>query len=123
MNHKRIYIAEDDPAHVKLIQLTLESIHDYHLTFFPDGLALYQEVQKDPPDLLILDIILPSLSGLAIARLLKFHDNFKEIPIVIISSITDHDIQARSLQSGANVFIPKPLNLEQFPALLSRLLA
>lgn len=120
---KKIYVAEDNPLQVELIRVMLGTIEDVEADFFSDGLELYQKVQEERPDLLVLDIILPSLSGLAITRLLKFHDDFRDIPILVMSSITDPDIQDRVAAVGANMFIAKPFKMEEFLSYVQLLLS
>jgi CheY-like chemotaxis protein len=108
MKNGLLYIAEDDPIQQKIIGSVLKS---YEPVFFSDGLDLYQKVQEEPPALLILDIIMPSLTGLAITRLLKFDDDYRDIPIIIVSSITESDIEERAMAAGADGFLPKPVNM------------
>jgi DNA-binding response OmpR family regulator len=110
LEKKRIYIAEDFPLLVELLKNVLKMDKNLEPTFFDDGLKIYMKVLEDPPDILLLDIILPSLSGLAVCRLLKFHDKYKSIPVIVTSSITDHDIEQQALRMGANAFLPKPFD-------------
>lgn len=105
---KRIYVAEDFPAQVELLKSVFEKEEKFDATIVSDGLELYLKVQENPPDVLILDIILPTLSGLAITGLLKFDERFKQMPIIVISSITDPDIKERAMKVGADYFLPKP---------------
>ena len=111
MSKKKIYIGEDQPTLVKLISAVLKKKENYEVSFFSDGLKLYRKVQDAPPHILVLDIIMPSMNGLEISRLLKFHDHYRRIPIIIISSITDQDIKERVKKVGADKFIPKPFNI------------
>lgn len=116
---RRIYIAEDDPIQQKITTAVLSS---YQTVFFADGLELYQKTTADPPDLLILDIILPSLTGLAISRLVKFDEDLKRIPVLIVSSIIESDISEQVRQVGADAFLPKPLDMDAFVEHVERLL-
>jgi DNA-binding response OmpR family regulator len=117
-----IYIAEDQPLHVELMRAALQGQENYELNFFSDGLELYRKVLEKPPNLLILDILLPSLSGLAISRLLKFHDDYRHIPILIVSSITEPDIQEKALNVGADLFLAKPYKIEDLLKRINTLL-
>jgi len=119
---KRIYIAEDHPIHVKFLRAALSKEEGIEPIFFVDGLELYRAVQKDKPDLLLLDIILPGMSGLAIARLLKFHGKYRDIPIIVSSSITDLEIQERALNAGADTFLAKPIKVQELLDQIKRLL-
>lgn len=120
---KKIYIAEDEPSQVELMRAALSEQKNCDITFFTDGLKLYEHVQDDPPQLLILDIILPSLSGLAVCGLLKFHDRYGKIPILVVSSITESDLRERVLEMGADAFLQKPLPVDEFLKQVTRLLS
>lgn len=108
MNSKVIYVAEDDPALTGLLQVLFKMHTQYKVSFLGDGLELYRKTLESPPDLLLLDILLPTLSGLAISRLLKFEEHYSHIPILIMSSVTDSDIREQIKHVGADIFIPKP---------------
>jgi CheY-like chemotaxis protein len=120
---KKIFVGEDNVVHAELIRIVLELLEDCESFFFPDGLEVYQQVQREKPDLLILDIIMPRLSGLAVTRLLKYHDQFRHIPILVTSSITDGNIRERAAKAGATVFVPKPFEIDEFAETVRGLLA
>jgi CheY-like chemotaxis protein len=121
-NTRRIYVAEDTPEDALILEAVLQRPGGRQLRFFSDGLALYRAVRQDPPDLLVLDLILPSLGGLALARLLKLHDHYRHIPILISSSITDPDLRERVTRAGADAFVPKPCDPQQMEREVARLL-
>jgi two-component system sensor histidine kinase/response regulator len=108
MAGKKVYIAEDFPMQIELLKALFEGDERFETTFFNDGLELYLQVQKEPPEVLILDIILPNLSGMAITRLLKFDDRHSSIPIIVTSSITDPAIKDRVGKVGGDYFLQKP---------------
>lgn len=110
---KKIYVAEDNPLQMDVMKMMLGESESFAASFFTDGLELYQRTLRDRPDLLVLDIILPNLSGLAISRLLKFHDLYSYIPIIMVSSITDPEIRNQVRTVGADIFLAKPINMEE----------
>lgn len=105
----RIYLAEDTPEDLLITRAILEEPGRWELHEFHDGLSLFRQTQMDPPDLLVLDFILPRLTGLAVTRLLKFHERTRHLPVVVVSSITDADIRSRAMEAGADAFLSKPL--------------
>ncbi len=123
MDKKKIYIGEDQPVLVKLIKTALSKREGYEPSFFSDGLELYRKLQDFSPDMLVLDIIMPSMTGLAIARLVKFHEHYSHIPVLMMSSITDRDIRDRVEKVGANAFLPKPFKVHDLLAEIDRLIA
>ena len=118
----RIYIAEDTPEDALLLEAVLEHEGTREIRFFDNGLELYRAVRRDPPNLLILDIILPGLGGLAITRLLKLHDHYRHLPILVSSSIIEADIRDQVRNAGADTFLPKPYDPEQMDREVTRLL-
>ncbi|MEQ8170360.1 MAG: response regulator [Candidatus Eremiobacterota bacterium] len=122
MDKKKIYIGEDQPVLVKLIKTALGKREGYEPSFFSDGLDLYRKLQDFPPDMLVLDIIMPSMTGLAIARLVKFHEHYSHIPVLMMSSITDRDIRDRVEKVGANAFLPKPFKVNDLLSEIDRLI-
>lgn len=116
-----LYVAEDSPAQQELVRAALLD-EDLQLTFYSDGGELYQAVVATPPDMLILDIIMPTLNGVAITWLLKHHDDYRGIPILVMSSIIDADIRERVERAGAEMFLPKPYEPERLVEAVGRLL-
>lgn len=123
MDKKKIYIGEDLPVLVKLIKIALSKKEEYEPSFFFDGLELYRKVHEEMPHMLVLDIIMPSMTGLAITRLVKFHEHYSHIPVLIMSSITDKDIRDKVEKVGANIFLPKPFKVHDLLGEMERLLA
>lgn len=122
MDLKKIYVAEDDPSLIGLLQVILKIHTRYQVKFFTDGLDIYNNTQESPPDLLLLDILLPTLSGLAVTRLLKFEDHYSHIPVIIMSSVTDPDIREQVKYAGADLFLPKPFQPDVLLQLIEQLL-
>lgn len=120
---KQIYVAEDSPTQALRVARILKFVPEVEARFFNDGLAVYQEVLLQPPDLLLLDLILPSLHGLAVARLLKYHEDYQAVPILIFSSITERDLEQVVGTSGANAFLRKPFEAEDLLREVCRLLS
>lgn len=116
----KILIIEDNPGDVELTRRALESskLHN-ELIVAPDGqtaLNLLKAVgtPQDLPDLILLDLNLPGLSGLEILAALKGQTPWARIPVVILtSSQAEMDI-AKSYDLHANCYVTKPLNFEHF---------
>jgi DNA-binding response OmpR family regulator len=121
---KRVYVADDDPAILNVIRLTLAKMEGIEVSFFDNGLELYRAIQASPPDAIISDIILPKIEGLAVCRLVKFDENYRKIPLMIISSVIDPDIDDQVKKVRADDFLKKPFRpgdlRERLQALLDR---
>lgn len=116
-----VLLVEDNPGDVRLITEALKDakIH-VHISVAQDGveaLALLREGQNSTatlPDLILLDLNLPKMNGHEVLATIKQDDDFRRIPVVIVtSSKADQDIVA-SYDLHANCFVTKPVDLDQF---------
>lgn len=117
---KPIYIlmAEDEENDVEFTREAFKSAKiKNHLSVVDDGdqvLPYLENEQNQTPDLILLDINMPKMSGLEVLDQLKAHPKYKTIPVVILtSSNSDEDI-AKSYENYANCYVRKPIGYEQF---------
>ncbi len=109
---KEILIVDDDPLVVKLLQAPLQKA-GYNVRVADQGLKALDMVKKDPPDLILLDILMPMLDGFKVTRLLKFDKRFKDIPIIVLTSRATEDERKMGEQVGADEILYKPFRLPQ----------
>ncbi len=76
-----------------------------------NGVAGVQMAKQLKPDLILLDLMLPKLSGFDVCKLLKTDNATWRIPVVIMSTLTDTESRDRATDAGADYFIPKPYDL------------
>ncbi|MGV8121567.1 MAG: PleD family two-component system response regulator [Candidatus Xenobiia bacterium LiM19] len=105
---KKIYVADDDPNIINVVKFSLARVEGLQASLFDNGLDLYREIQLSPPDAIITDIILPRLDGLALSRLVKFDEKYRHIPLMIMSSVIDPDIEEQVKKVRADDFLRKP---------------
>lgn len=113
MEMKRIYIADDDPNIIRIVSISISKLPGLETDLFGNGLDLYRALQLSAPDAIITDIILPRLDGLALARLVKFDDRYRHIPLMIMSSVIDPDIEEQVRKVRADDFIRKPFRPQE----------
>ncbi|MDD2810759.1 diguanylate cyclase, partial [Rhodoferax sp.] len=108
---KPLVLAIDDtPANLLTLGAALEPAFELQMaTSGAIGLAL---AEKTPPDLILLDIMMPEMDGYEVCRQLKAHPQLKDIPVVFVTALTDAVSEARGLALGAADFITKPVNVE-----------
>jgi two-component system, cell cycle response regulator DivK len=119
---KRIYVAEDQRELADMLRVVLGGDRRFRVRIFGNGLDAYRATREQPPDLLVIDILLPYLNGLAVTRLLKFHEDFKGFPVLVMSSATDPDIEERARKAGADAFIAKPFEVPRLLQVIEGLL-
>lgn len=114
----RILLVEDNPADVQLTQLTIADFtNEINLTNYPNGAALIQALPDlHLPDiqLILLDLNMPGMGGIETLRHLAQREDWSQIPVVIFTSSAHHaDIQT-CYELGANAYVNKPLDYDEF---------
>ena len=111
----KILVADDDASLVRTLSWILKE-HGYDVTTVPGGEGLLQRVESDRPDLLLLDIMMPKVDGLQLLERLKSDDRFKDLPVLMVSSMPPEEATVKSLGLGAADFIPKPFRVRELLA-------
>ena len=115
----RILVAEDDPALRRLIDMLLTNQGHEVLTVC-DGADALEAVGGWDPDALIVDVMMPRLSGLSVCRELRAQPRFATVPIILLTArVFDEDIQ-EVMELGGIDFMNKPFNPRQLMAVLER---
>ena len=106
---KRILLIEDEEDIASLIKLQAE-LSGYKLHVEVDGINGYRAIEREKPDLVILDIMLPGQNGLDVCRKMKNNPELKNIPVIIISAKGDELDVVLGLELGADDYVPKPFS-------------
>lgn len=109
MSKIKILIIEDEEDIVSLIKLQGE-IEGYKMIAELDGLNGYMAAEKEKPDLIILDIMLPGLNGLDVCRKFKNNEKLKNIPIIMLSAKSEELDIVLGLELGADDYVTKPFS-------------
>ena len=107
MEHN-ILLVDDDPGLIRVMAKMLAGLGQFR--FATEGESALRLVQDWRPDLLILDAELPGMSGFQICEKVKSDPSLRDIPIIFVTSHSDHDFEVRGLEIGAADFIAKPVN-------------
>lgn len=106
---KNILLIEDEEDIAALIKLQAD-ISGFKLFVETDGINGYRAIERDRPDLVILDIMLPGQNGLDICRKMKQHPELKNIPVVIVSAKNEELDVVLGLELGADDYVAKPFS-------------
>ena len=106
---KRILLIEDEEDIAALIKLQAE-ISGYKLHVEVDGVNGYRAIEREKPDLVILDIMLPGENGLDVCRKMKNASDLKSIPVIILSAKGEEIDVVLGLELGADDYVPKPFS-------------
>jgi len=111
----KILVVEDEPASMKLAHLVLSS--DGHEVTQAEAVdKAYEEISRSQPEVILLDLELPKLNGLELARTLKRDPARKHIVIVAVTSYPERFPRDEALAAGCDAYIVKPINTRKLAA-------
>src|SRR6185436_12881599 len=116
----RVLIVDDVKANVDMLVEALRG--DYKLSVALGGEAALRAVLKSPPDLLLLDIVMPELDGYEVCRRLRADPATRELPVMFLSSLEDVKDKAKGFELGANDYLTKPFEILEVKARVNSLL-
>ncbi|MBI2742300.1 MAG: response regulator transcription factor [Chlamydiales bacterium] len=106
---KRILLIEDEEDIAALIKLQAEAL-GYKLLTETDGAAGYRAVEREKPDLVILDIMLPEMNGFDVCRKIKNSPELKNTPVIILTAKSEEIDEILGLELGADDYVAKPFS-------------
>jgi len=117
----KIFIVEDEPSIATLVKYNLEK-ENYKVFISNNGEEGLKEIKKIEPDLILLDWMLPDLSGIEICRSLKKDKKFKFIPIIMLTAKGQEEDKVLGLNTGADDYLVKPFSHSELIARINALL-
>lgn len=118
---KKVLIVEDETDLVKLLKYNLEK-EGFKVNYATDGTVALAEARRDPPDLVILDLMLPGLDGLEVCRQLRRNERFVRTPVLILSARSEEADRIVGLELGADDYVTKPFSTREIIARVRALL-
>jgi len=113
-NKISILVIEDSETSRLLIELFWENDKTMQLNFCSDGKSAYKWLKKFLPDIILLDIMLPEIDGFQILEYLKSSEKYRHIPVIVYSACDGADDAKKALSIGAEMYINKPIGVNQF---------
>lgn len=111
----RLLVAEDDPKQAELIRRYAVA-EGHQVTLVADGRAAVDEVRRRPPDLLVLDVMMPRLDGLDVCRILRAAPETSDLPILMLTARATEDDLLHGLDLGADDYLTKPYSPRELMA-------
>ena len=109
MSRERILVVDDEEDLLELVKYNL-SKEGYRVTGVGTGEAGLAEARRNPPDLIVLDLLLPNIDGLEICRLLKADSDTRHIPIIMLTAKSEEADVVTGLEMGADDYVAKPFS-------------
>src|SRR5499427_5351583 len=118
---KRVFIIEDDRDIVELVRYNLAN-EGFQVAAAHDGVTGLATVKKTPPDILLLDLMLPKLSGLEICREIRRDEALNRLPILMLTARGEEADRVVGLEMGADDYVTKPFSPRELIARVKALL-
>ena len=117
-----VLVLDDDPSIVQLLDLYLTD-EGFRVRTASDGKAAVASALEVRPDVLVLDVMTPEMSGIEVVQRLRGEPDLCDVPVVLLSAYSDDETIARGLLAGANAYVSKPFDLDALSARLRLLIA
>ncbi|WP_420642393.1 hybrid sensor histidine kinase/response regulator [Candidatus Leptofilum sp.] len=104
-----ICVVDDNPMAREVIAEQL-SIEPYRVTLVASGLQLLEQLETIQPDVILMDVMMPQLSGYDVCHQIKQNPNYQHIPIILVTALNSREDMLQGLNAGADEFLSKPVN-------------
>lgn len=111
----RVLAVDDDPLMLDAYRRQFEG-GDYQLSTASDGVQALAAIHRDPPDVVLLDLVLPHLDGLQVCREIRRHGLLDSVAIIVVTSRTESQLKIDALRAGASDYVTKPFEPEELDA-------
>ena len=119
---KRVLIVEDNDLNMKLFHDLLEA-HGYDILTTKDGMEALRLARQHRPDLILMDIQLPEVSGLEVTKWIKEDDDLRAIPIIAVTAFAMKGDEEKIREGGCEAYIAKPISVVNFLQTVERFLS
>ena len=120
LSESRILIVDDAKTNIDILVQALRD--EYKLSVAVDGASALRAVEKTPPDLVLLDIVMPGIDGYEVCRQLRAQEQTRELPVMFLSALEDVKDKARGFEIGGNDYLTKPFEVLEVKARVRSLL-
>jgi len=108
----RILIVDDELGIASAVQMRLE-MEGYQASIVTDGQAAIEQAREDHPSLILLDVMIPKIDGMEVCRVLKTAPKTRDIPIIMLTVMSQVRDLEKAFANGANDYLFKPFQFEQ----------
>ena len=119
----KVLVIDDDPVIVHLLRVNFE-IEGFEVVCAADGKEGFERAKADRPDVVLSDIMMPRMDGLALLRALKAHANTRALPVILLSAKAQNAEVQQGLDAGADDYVTKPFDplelIDRVNAVLAR---
>lgn len=106
LSESRVLVVDDTETNIDVLVQTLRG--EYRLSVALDGESALRSIEKNPPDIVLLDIVMPGLDGYAVCNRIRANEAWRDIPVMFLSSLEHAQDKARGFEAGGNDYVTKP---------------
>jgi two-component system alkaline phosphatase synthesis response regulator PhoP len=123
---KRVLVVDDEPDFAAIVQTNLEK-EGFEVEVAYNGVEGLEKVYANPPDAIVLDIMMPEMDGYAVCKALKSNEKCADIPVILLTAVASHVTTTRyshadGMSTEADDYIAKPASAEEITESIKRLL-
>jgi CheY-like chemotaxis protein len=119
----RILIVDDNQQNLELLEVYLEGLEGVSLATAQDGIEAMARIAKSPPDLVLLDIMMPRMSGFEVCKQIKSNPKTRDILVVMVTALNETGDIERATECGADDYLSKPIDRKALINLVQTLLS
>ncbi len=121
-NRQTVLIVDDNAQNLELLQIYMEELPELRVLTATHGLEALELIENDPPDLVLLDIMMPKMSGFEVCKRIKSKPETRDIIVVMVTALNETGDIERAAECGTDDYITKPIEKSALQALVRKLL-
>jgi len=121
LRKEKVLLVEDNPQNMKLLEMLLRA-KDYILLKAYDGEEALAMAIREQPDLIVMDMQLPKMSGLEVTKQLRQTLVFSHTPIIALTAYAMRGDKEQFMEAGCNAYLSKPISTRELPVIIDRML-
>ncbi len=110
LKNAKIMMVDDEPLTMDVVKMLLEDVGYRKFILVEDSVQAMLQLEEHRPDVLLLDVVMPKVSGFDVLRELRSHPEFSHLPVIILTSSADAETKLQALELGATDFLGKPVD-------------
>lgn len=119
---KKIFAVDDEGGIIEFLKFSIENM-GYQFSSADTALSAIKKIEEEKPDLILVDIMLSDMDGISLCRRLKSNPKTREIPIIMLTSLTDSVTVQEAFFHGAAAYIPKPFDHDLIKSKIEEILS
>ncbi len=117
-----VLIVDDNPQNLELLEVYCEGLEGVNITTATNGIEAMEQVARDKPDLVLLDIMMPKMSGFEVCKQIKSNPKTRDILVVMVTALNETADVERAAECGADDYLSKPIDRSALIELVTTLL-